>query len=146
MNCNCGFPSTHTHTHTDKTVFFPCVLPMCKRLIATYKPPQSSVVMIPNPKKPGIWTSYVPWDSWVLLVSWIHTCYVHFCSNQPCRSIRMPWPLLLKTRWSSQRSVQLREGLSPQFPRQKPPLFSYQLLLQHPTSHHLLQLNPVSST
>ena len=47
---------------------------------------------------------------------------LHFCSNQPCRSIRMLWPLLLKTRWSSQRSVQLHEGLSPQFPGPNPPL------------------------
>ena len=47
---------------------------------------------------------------------------LHFCSNQPCRSIRMLWPLLLKTRWSSQRSVQLHEGLSPQFPGPNLPL------------------------
>ena len=49
------------------------------QMIDSYKPPQSSVVMILNPKKPAWDLNLLPWDSWVLLVSWIHTCYVHLC-------------------------------------------------------------------
>lgn len=80
MNCNCGFPSTHTHTHTH-VLIRQCFSHV--QMIDSYKLPQSSVVMILNPKKPA-------WDlnllytlglmsAWVLLVSWIHTCYVHLC-------------------------------------------------------------------